>query len=166
MTKQLVLLRHAKASHDELGGADFERPLSARGKQEADQIAQQLKAAELSIDAIVTSPAERAYDTAQVVAGVLEFPVDEILTEESIYEASVETLLDLIRDLDDGDHTVLLVGHNPGFSDVINELSIESLVALPTAGVCVLLFDAPHWIDVSASNSLKRSLFSPEEAAN
>lgn len=143
--KRLVLLRHAKSSWKDASLADFDRPLNKRGKQDAPMMGQRLAGRGLAPDSIVSSPARRARHTARSVAEALDYPEDEIVFEAAIYEAGVADLLQVARHLDDSDDEVVLVGHNPGFTDLCNLLSGETIDNLPTCAAACIVFDLPSW---------------------
>lgn len=113
----LYLLRHAHAG-DALtwDGPDAIRPLTDKGRQQADRLGRFLAERGLRPDAIVTSPRVRAAQTAQIVADILEVPVtvDERLAD-LLDIATVDALL-----TDHGDpRSPVLVGHDPDFSDLV-----------------------------------------------
>ena len=116
----LYLLRHAHAGNpDAWTGDDAERPLSAKGRGQADRLARYLASIELKLDAIVTSPKVRARQTAEPVAAALgvKYITDARLAghlDEEVLEAIVK---------DAGGDRVLLVGHDPDFSELAASLS-------------------------------------------
>ena len=146
--RRLVLVRHAKSSWKEPSLADFDRPLNKRGKRDAPVMGQRLAEQQIDPSLIVSSPARRARRTAEVVAEALDYPVDEIEFEDEIYEAGVGALLHLVRCLDDADREVLMVGHNPGFTDLCNLLTNEPLANLPTCATVTVEFDLTSWAQV------------------
>lgn len=125
-TARLLVLRHGKAHADAPSGLDRDRPLTDRGVAQAEYVGTLLRddAQAPRIDAIVTSPAERAATTARIVAGVLgmELTVDDRLMVDvpassalSVASAAAEAARA------DGAATprVIIVGHNPTLADVI-----------------------------------------------
>ena len=114
--KTLLILRHAKAENDAPKG-DEKRALTKRGEREAADIARQIEAAVGVPDAIVSSDAKRARQTAKIVADSLDYS-DKVDTKKSIYAADVDTLLRVVRKLPGSADCVLLVGHNPGFEEL------------------------------------------------
>jgi phosphohistidine phosphatase len=154
--KTLYLLRHAKSSwsFDEL--SDQERPLNDRGRTDAPRMGQALKKRDIALDILVSSPAVRALSTAVLVARELEYPHDKIVVEPSIYEAQVDDILAIIRRLPEATAAAMLVGHNPTFTDVANELSpagTTPLGEMPTAAVVCLRFGCEQWSEVSRANA-------------
>jgi phosphohistidine phosphatase len=152
--KTLYLMRHAKSSWSFDDLSDRERPLNDRGRDDAPRMGQALVKRDLHLDLIVSSPAVRALSTAVLVARELSYPHDKIKVEPSIYEADLDTLLAVIRELPDEANAVLLTGHNPTITDVANYLSPSPLSAeMPTAGVLCLHFEAAHWAEVKQANA-------------
>ncbi|MGI4734355.1 MAG: SixA phosphatase family protein [Janthinobacterium lividum] len=152
--KTLYLMRHAKSSwsFDEL--TDQERPLNDRGRDDAPHIGQALAKRQIELDLLVSSPAVRALSTATLVARELKYPHDKIQVEPGIYQADLETMLAIIRKLPDGAGSVLLTGHNPTFTDVVNYLSPSPLSSeMPTAAVMCLRFQVDHWAAVAKANA-------------
>src|ERR1700744_4509678 len=111
--KKLLLIRHAKATHD-TGYEDFERPLKKSGLEDAGIIAARLKDNGVVPQMFISSPALRAISTANVMVEHLSLAQPQ--TEMKIYEASQATLLSIVHALPDNYHFIGLAGHNPGFS--------------------------------------------------
>lgn len=148
--KYLVLVRHAKASWAVPGQGDFERPLNPRGQRDAPEMGRRLAARGFAPDLFLASPAVRAHQTARNIARQLDFPREDIEWEPAIYEASAEDLLAILRGLDPGATRALLVGHNPGFTDLVNALTGADLANLPTCGVAEIDLAVDAWAAVAA----------------
>jgi len=138
--KKLLLIRHAKAgSHDM---TDFKRPLTDRGIREAEFMAHQLKKAGLIPQYILTSPALRTQTTANIISKVLNILPNS--ANKAIYEADTHTLFKIINDLPDEYNFIALIGHNPGMSQMLYELTGE-LRDMPPAGAALIDFDFDSW---------------------
>lgn len=121
--QELILLRHAEAVPIETTGDDQERPLSARGEQEAQAAGLWLAAHGVRPERVLCSPTRRTDETTRLaLAAIDSAPVPQMARE--IYDASPGELLALLDQYADAG-TVMLVGHNPG---------IERLVALLVEG--------------------------------
>ena len=140
--KHLTLIRHAKSSWDAGVLTDRERPLNDRGRRDAPVMGRRLGERSPAPDLIVASPALRAQETANAIAAALEYATDRIATESAIYEAMVADLLEVVRNLDPQHDRVALVGHNPGITDFITEVTRDRIDNVPTCGVVELCFDA------------------------
>ncbi len=147
--KTLTLVRHAKSSWNHPGLADFERPLNKRGERDAPRMGNRLAARNIKPQIIVSSPAVRALTTAEVVASALGFQPAEIITDDRIFHAYSDQLLDVIRDFDASLHHVMLVGHNPGLTDLVEQLAQAGILNIPTCGIVLLGFSVDRWQDVS-----------------
>ncbi|WP_316832010.1 histidine phosphatase family protein [Pedobacter aquatilis] len=147
MAKQLLLIRHGKSDWGNIDLKDFDRPLNKRGKENAPKMAERLVNRAFKFDLIVSSPAKRAKSTAKYFAEAYQF--EDIRYEEAIYEANTTTLLKVVNDLDDSADTVIMFGHNPGFTDLANELSDADIYNIPTAGMVLMSFPFESWKMVS-----------------
>ncbi len=146
--RTLLLLRHGKAQPDAPHG-DKQRTLIERGRRDSATIGRKINGLVDHLDSIVTSDAQRAHETAIIAAKAAEYD-GTITTEPDIYDADLDTLLDIVRHLPDNNECVMLVGHNPGFEELGAALSQEGTPPphLPTAALAHIEFDAPHWRDV------------------
>lgn len=141
--KTLLLLRHAKSSWKDAALRDFERPLNERGRRAAPLMGRFLRRQKLRPDLVLSSPAERARETAAFVvesaglAGRLRY-------DERIYEATAERLLEVVSQIEDSCEQALLVGHNPGTEELIELLTGER-AAMPTAALACVALDVEKW---------------------
>jgi len=144
--RRLLLLRHAKSDWPDV--ADHERPLAKRGRRDAPVVGHWIATSGYQPDAVVCSTARRARETWELVAAELasaaapEVAAPEVRYEPRVYEASVLSLLMLVRGFDPAWRTVMIVGHNPGLAELTvglaNPDTAEIPHAFPTAAVAVL----------------------------
>ena len=159
--KTLYLLRHAKSSWDDRSLKDFDRPLNERGLKAAPKIGAYMRKEKLRPDLVLSSPALRAKQTTTLVceaaglAGVVNF-------DERIYEASARRLLEIVVGLEDNLGAVMLVGHNPGFEELLAALTGESL-RLPTAALARIDLDLKSWSNVTADAGKLKWLVRPRD---
>lgn len=146
--KTLYLIRHAKSSWDNSNQSDFERPLNSRGENDAPAMAKLLNENGFKPDFLISSPANRAYTTAQIFAEEFQYPHDKIISDDRIYEAGIRELITVIREIDDSFQTVLLFGHNPGLTSLTNLLGDKYVPDLPTCAIAGLKFDITKWQDI------------------
>jgi len=140
--KQLLLLRHGHAvdAHGEM--TDVDRPLSTRGRAEALDAAQCIVDARLRCDALLASPAARTRETATIVAAELDF-ADPIDFEPALYLGDASALLSAVRRCPDDRQTLLMIGHNPGLSELAQRFrGVLPPIELRTAGLCAVAFAA------------------------
>jgi phosphohistidine phosphatase len=97
------------------------------------------------VDRVISSSAVRALTTAEIITQEMGLPWDEIIIEDGLYHASEDDMLELIREQDDFIDGLMLFGHNPGMTYLVNDLSNLDLDNLPTCGVVVLQFDVDSW---------------------
>ncbi|MDG6094913.1 histidine phosphatase family protein [Acetobacter sp. AN02] len=123
---RLILMRHAEAlpppGGDYSRETDLARPLSADGMKTARRRGAKLRADRISPDLVLCSPAMR---TRQTYAALLPFAVHdaEIRIEQTLYNADAMELLARLRASPDSAHTVLLVAHNPGITELAQLLN-------------------------------------------
>jgi phosphohistidine phosphatase len=149
--KKLFLVRHAKSSWDDPTISDHDRPLNERGFRNAPEMGRRLSGMGVSPDALISSTALRARTTAEIMAGSMNFPKDQIVFDRALYHASATELQEYIGGLDDSHFSVMLFGHNPGMTRVVSHLYGLALDNLPTCGVVYLKFSAESWADASRS---------------
>jgi phosphohistidine phosphatase len=141
MNRELWLLRHAKADRPaEMD--DFDRPLKKRGKRAAQRLGLWMKNQQLIPDYIVTSPAKRAYATAEIVYKALGTD-QTIHTDSRLYAASFEQMKAVLAECPNQSTRVLLVGHNPALEELLINLVGEAGLSdddrlLPTAALARL----------------------------
>lgn len=143
--KTLTIFRHAKSSWDFPDLTDHDRPLNKRGKRDAPIMGERLKESGIRPSLIVSSPAVRAWKTARTVAKQIGYPVEFLQREPGLYHAGVNKLLDIIAVQDDGFNNIVIVGHNPGLTDLANELVPGLTSNLPTAGFIAIRIDTDDW---------------------
>ena len=143
--KRLTIFRHGKAAAHVLGGVDFDRPLTSRGEADAQRVAACLRNRIPPPDCLLSSPAIRAAQTAQIIATVFGLEEATIIWEPELYLASPKTLLATIRSAPSSSNHVMLTGHNPGLEDLARALLPEPLTHLPTAGVVSVALDVATW---------------------
>jgi len=149
-TIRLLICRHAKAGwHDT---SDFDRPLDMQGERDAPEMGRRLAQQGVLPDLIMSSPAARAITTARHYARQLGIPPEQIRCNPAQYAASVQKLVSLIRTVDSGVGTLMLVGHNPESTDLANALGGLRIANIPTSGIVALAFSQCAWADLTAGS--------------
>jgi len=136
--KTLYLVRHAEAAWMNSGQRDFDRPLNDCGKRDAAEMGRRLKASSTLPSVILSSPALRATQTAEIIATELGFPADSISFAGNIYEAATAHLIETIQSLEAHHASAMLVGHNPAMTWLINHLSGGHIANAPTCAIATL----------------------------
>lgn len=141
--KRLIIIRHAKSDWN-TGEIDFERPLNKRGQKEAPIVGNILKEEKYFPDLIVSSSSKRTTETSILIANEVNYPIDNIQYEDSIYEAPVEALIKVVWMLPNEFDTVYLVGHNPGVSALTSYFTNDWL-DFKTSNAAVLEAEVDDW---------------------
>ncbi len=150
--KRLTLMRHADARFKDAGLTDLERPLSRRGSGAAEAMAQRLIALKLAPDLLLASPARRAQQTAQVLSRELSLTARRVLREDALYLASAADLLGIARRTGPRVAHLMVVAHNPGLSELVEQLLPEGEAqSLATAAFCSMEFGCGEWQELSAA---------------
>ncbi|MCS7297878.1 MAG: histidine phosphatase family protein [Bacteroidia bacterium] len=116
--KTLLLIRHAKSDWSREGLSDFNRPIGERGIKDTLQQAKALLRQGCRPEAILSSPAIRAWQTAHLIAQVVSLPHEWVRPVNAFYGEDIEAIYEAIRSLSDKLGTVALVGHNPVWSEI------------------------------------------------
>lgn len=145
--KHLYVIRHAKSSWADEGMRDLDRPLNDRGKLNAPVMAARLKNRAV-VDHFVVSPAKRTRQTAKHFTAAFSFPENKIQWEESIYEAPVSALINVVQSLDDKFESVAFIGHNYGVSLLVAYLTGEN-VQMPTCAIASIELEIDSWSLIS-----------------
>ena len=161
MPQTLYLLRHAKSSWKDASMRDFDRPLKGRGRDAAKQIGKRLGAGKPNPVLVICSPAVRTRETADIVLKHAHLKVD-LTFDERIYEASLRDLLQVVADIPDDKHVAMMIGHNPGFEELVAFLSGEHR-RMPTGGLAKIRLDAASWKDVRAGEGTLEWFIIPKE---
>lgn len=149
--RQLILVRHAKSSWDNPELNDFERPLNKRGKRDAPFMANLLAEKNVIPELILASPAVRTKLTAIEFARKFGIAESEIVWNDKLYLASSAKLLKFIVDVDQKFKSIMLVGHNPGLTDLQNFLCNEEIDNIHTCGI-VCMRTQKDWKSIAAKD--------------
>ena len=112
---------------------------------------------------IISSDANRAISTAKLIATELGYPVDDIRPNNALYLAPPITLLETLATMAAHDSDVLMVAHNPGISDLANQLSDTRIDNLPTCGVFIITQDAADWHELGNNAGCFAGYYSPKK---
>jgi len=154
--KRLYLVRHAKSSWANGQQADFDRPLNSRGKKDAPEMGKHLRMRRaVSVDLVLCSTAKRAKATAKRLLKEIQYPIEQVVWKEMIYSGNATDLLILISNVEDHFKSVMVIGHNPDMTDLVNFLSREEIGDMPTCGVFGLAFEVDTWSAIKSERGLK-----------
>lgn len=146
--KLLTLIRHAKSSwkNDEL--ADFDRPLNNRGQQDLVGLTERAVHHLPVPDCLLFSPALRTNLTREPLVKAWQLTAQQSLAAPKAYEASTDDLLELLQHSDDKINHLVLVGHNPGLSDLTTLLTNQVMDNFPTSAFAHLELKINHWSEL------------------
>mgnify|MGYP000203421023 CR=1 FL=1 len=160
--KTLYILRHAKSSWKDPSLSDHQRPLNKRGNRNVPDMGARLKARRIKPDLIISSDARRALDTAVPIARIIGLDPTTIKQKPALYHATQAQILNLVKGLDDRFRQVMVVGHNPGLTDLANRFLPQSIPNLPTAGIVELQFDVDAWQAIDPNHLVHSSVGFPK----
>ena len=143
--KTLTILRHAKSSWKDSSLSDHDRPLNKRGEGDAPVMGARIQQAGIRPSLILCSPAVRAWTTAKLIAQEISYPSEFLQRDERLYLAGVQRIIDLLCEQDVGFNSIMIVGHNPGFTDFANYLVPGLTNNIPTCGVVSVIIDTDDW---------------------
>ena len=140
----LYFLRHGLAGHgSQWEGDDWERPLTDEGRERLRQEGETLARLGLAPEFLVSSPLLRALETAQIVAPYLanapKVNVDKRL-EPGFSAKQLEQILEAYA----GAKSLMLVGHEPDFSETIGQLIGGGRVVCKKGGLAWVELPEPH----------------------
>ena len=150
--KSLCLLRHAQAV-PETGAGDFERGLSPAGLRACAEVSPRLAACFAAPERLLCSSSRRTRETLPSFQAVWGLLPERVVFEDDLYLAPVRRLRARVAALPDAVSRVLILGHNPGLSELLFELAGtgELSGSLPTCGAAVL--EAASWEEMADGNA-------------
>jgi phosphohistidine phosphatase len=151
--KRLTLMRHADARWQDAGLPDLERPLNRRGTTAAEAMARRLLELALVPELVLVSPARRTQQTGEILARVLSLPARLVMSDEALYLASAADLLKVVQATGPRVTHLLVVAHNPGVSELVQQLVPEAEASgLVTAAVCSIACETDHWTAIGVAS--------------
>ncbi len=157
MQRLVLICRHAETCEPFPLQPDFERELTKAGIQQARTTAQWLRDQFHSVDALIASPARRTSSTASILANKLYFDIERIAFEPDLYNAREAQLVQQLSHLPENIKTVLLVGHNPGITQLARSLTDKYISYLETAQVVAIDIELDKWEEVYYKTGTLRS---------
>jgi len=145
----LFIVRHGKSSWEEEGLDDIDRPLAERGLRNADTMANRLKELGEVPEMILTSPANRALNTALIMARIWGLDSAFLLIHDVLYMAYVPEIEEVVGETPDSVRNLAIFGHNPAFTLYANKFLEDPLDNLPTAGIVIVTLECENWKGIS-----------------
>ena len=147
--------------------ADHERPLSPRGRRDAERIAGHLLGLGVEPALVLCSTAARTRETLELVRPALGGATVEL--EPELYGASAQGLLERLHAVPEAVASVMLIGHNPGLEDLALLLASSGPelgrleTKFPTAALATLTLPAAPWVGLSPAGAVLASFVVPKE---
>ncbi len=143
--RRLILMRHGESENVQAGMDDHRRRLTAFGQIAALRCGQEIRARGFSPELILCSDAERAVATLHAVVRGAGLVGVASKIQSQLYLADEHLVIQCCADEDDGLATILLIGHNPGWSEAATALTGTPL-SLGTAQAALLEHSGDEWI--------------------
>ena len=148
--KQIILVRHAKAMKRKEGLPDFVRSLIKKGVKQVKKISKKLKKRMTTPELFLSSPANRALETAHRFAREYGYPRKKIILKDELYNPlSEQEFLALVKELNDNLHSAIIFGHDPVVSNFVKFLAKNFQEDMPTCSVAVIEFKKESWKDIA-----------------
>ena len=155
--KSLTLFRHAKTERDSTSGRDFDRRLDERGERDAPLMGQEIRDLGLAYDLILSSPAARAAETAELAGLSPRY-------DQRIYDASAGELLSIVEEADNQVGRLMMIGHNPGFERLALKL-LGHPVELPTGSLVEIELPIDQWSNAETGGGRLARFLKPKDLA-
>ena len=158
--KELIIVRHGKSSWD-YDVSDKDRPLRQRGIRDAHRVSNVFKDVMPPIDAVFSSPANRALHTCIIFLRTLDIPFDELLLTDALYDFSGESVMNFVQGFSPDFQRVMIFGHNFAFTNVANQWGDKRIDNVPTSGLVHLRSEAAEWQQMGDAQTI-RTIFPKE----
>ena len=163
--KTLSLVRHAKAVPRSQGIGDMKRSLVPVGRTDARILARHAKAKGIKPELLLSSPANRTVETAQIFAEEFRYPFESIVLNDAIYDEGELALLDIVRNLDDQYGSVMIFGHNPSLTDFAAILLDDFQEIVPKSGLVCITFKTKQWSRITGGKGKLKEFDAPSPKA-
>lgn len=154
--KNLSVLRHGEAEYTVLKNGDFDRNLTAQGQSQVKKITEFLQKNEFEIDLVLSSSAKRTKDTTELVCQGTKVASVKFLKE--IYEAQQDDLIRMINGLGKNINHLLIIGHNPGLSDLISRITGEKNLNLQPGMMAIMEIHVEDWSMVGKETGVLKKI--------
>lgn len=163
MGKTLFVVRHGKARIKQAGERDIDRPLEPAGMRQSSRIGQYLYNKSAAVDAILSSSAVRAVQTAEQIADQIKFDLNRIIFDAELYEASVRIWLSRISELNSHWKEVIIIGHNPVISYFVEYITNHHFEGMEAGSMVKIASTADNWTEMTKDNSSFEYYISPDD---
>lgn len=144
--KKLIIIRHCKSSWSDLGLSDFERPLNNRGLNDGKLMSEKLSLKIPSVDLLLSSSSRRTVLTSKFFIDKIN--INQVKYDDDLYHANLGKMINKIQKVDNKVNKLMVIGHNPGLTFLVNHFSNSKLYNLPTTGIVVFNIIIEEWKDI------------------
>ena len=145
--KTITFLRHSKSSWDN-NLEDIDRPLNDIGVKKIKKVAKLSNDQFSNCEIIFSSSANRAIHTSLILTRELSIESNKIRICEDLYTFNFKVVFDFITKIENVYSNVVLVGHNPVYTEISNHFTENKILNLPTARWFSMKFDSNTWSDI------------------
>lgn len=142
--KKLILVRHGKSSWEH-NVKDHERPLKKRAFSDAQLVVKTFKNIFQKPATLWSSSAVRALETAKILKKELAIEDDKFLVKDELYTFDARELMQTIASCSDSVEQLMIFGHNPATTQVVNTLGDKNFGNIPTTGLSMIDFNSGSW---------------------
>ncbi len=160
--KRLTIIRHGKSSWTSPTEDDFARPLNSRGVRDCERMPGLISASIPCPEILLSSDANRAKMTTEVIAKNYQIALEDIQYNHGLYLASLETILECLDIQNNSIDHIMLVGHNPGLTDLYEFLCPDTADDLPTFAVVDLNINVDDWGKIDPQNATLEHFLKPK----
>lgn len=152
--KTLYMVRHAKSSWKH-NVPDHKRPLKKRGELDAALVSRIVQSELKPPQKIISSDANRARTTAEYFKKAFSVSDSDYILNHDLYDFSGQSVMRIVKGLDDSLKRVMIVGHNHAFTSIVNMLGNEYIDNVPTSGFVALQFEVDSWSKITTGKTTK-----------
>tara|TARA_B100000683_G_C12491732_1_gene554769 strand:- start:15 stop:506 length:492 start_codon:yes stop_codon:yes gene_type:complete len=142
--KKITLLRHGNSLFQDSSTNDWSRPLSPEGEKECHDVAKFIKDCHPLPSKIISSNARRTIETVKILLEKNKWDSEILNVDKELYLASANLLTEKIQSQSESINDLIIVGHNPGLSELSSSLLKQSIY-LPTSGCVSLNINLDLW---------------------
>ena len=153
--KKLIIVRHCKSSWSDMSLSDFDRPLNNRGMNDGDLMSGKLFENLSSVDLLLSSSSNRTVLTSKFFIDKIN--INKIKYEDELYHADYKTIINKLKKVDNIINKLMVIGHNPGLTYLVNYFSNIRLYNLPTTGIVIFDFFTDNWKEIDKIKDLNPS---------
>ena len=148
--KVLIIVRHCKSSWSDLSLRDYDRPLNKRGERDGNIMSKELSKKIKYVDLLISSSSKRTKLTSNFFIDKININKKEY--RDDFYHSSSENIISILAKINNKIKSVMIIGHNPGFTDLVNSLTNINLFNLPTTGIVMINVNIKNWSEINENS--------------